>query len=128
MPTPTATVWTGNAGNGLWSDPGNWTNGVPVSGEFYTVDGQDEATIDAVATTVVIAGVQAVQDLIVDTANPASGAAVELTAWPMTRLATVSATTARLIFNPARSGWSADRCPWPASCLAAAIFRWTAAR
>lgn len=79
MPTPTATVWTGNAGNGLWSDPGNWTNGVPVSGEFYTVDGQDEATIDAVATTVVIAGVQAVQDLIVDTANPASGAAVELT-------------------------------------------------
>src|SRR3954467_3039763 len=50
--TPTSTTWTGLAGNGLWSDPDNWTNGVPVTGAAFTSINDDIATIDnSISTT-----------------------------------------------------------------------------
>jgi hypothetical protein len=45
-PTPVSTSWTGDAGNGLWNDPANWTNGVPPSGLPYVSGADDVATLD----------------------------------------------------------------------------------
>ena len=78
-----STTWTGAAGDGLWTDASNWSNGVPQPGGAFSSNGQDVATItnaiDTTPFTVVITGSQSVQDLTVDAADPAGGAAVELT-------------------------------------------------
>src|SRR5579871_1546415 len=29
---PTVDIWSGAAGNGKWSNPGNWSNGIPTPG------------------------------------------------------------------------------------------------
>jgi hypothetical protein len=81
--TPQATVWNGSAGDGLWSDANNWTNGVPYNPLALTSDQQDTATIDnSIETTpytVTIAGQEFVQDLTLDATDPAGGVAVSLT-------------------------------------------------
>ncbi len=38
-PAATVTDWTGAAGDSLWTTPGNWDNGVPVSGFAATFNG-----------------------------------------------------------------------------------------
>src|ERR1700722_3724738 len=82
-PTPVSTTWTGFAGNGLWNDPANWTNGVPPSGAPYTNGADDVATLDnSVETTpftVTITGPSAGDIVTVNLTDPAAAPAVRLT-------------------------------------------------
>ena len=39
------TEWTGAAGNGFWATPGNWSSGVPTSGDVACLDGTGDVTI-----------------------------------------------------------------------------------
>jgi hypothetical protein len=76
------TTWNGNAGNGLWSDPDNWSNGVPPSGAPYANGNDDLATLDnSVETspfTVTIDGQQAGDIVNVDLVDPAGAPSVVL--------------------------------------------------
>ena len=38
------TTWTGGAGNLLWSDPGNWSDGVPEAGQHVGMGGDGQHT------------------------------------------------------------------------------------
>jgi hypothetical protein len=68
------TTWTGSAGNRLWSDPGNWTNGVPPSGASFAKGSDDTVTLDnSVATTpftVTITGAAASATVTVNLTDP----------------------------------------------------------
>ncbi len=78
-----STTWTGAAGNGLWSDPGNWSNGVPLSGVPVASGADDVATIDnSVETTpftLTIDGVEAGDTVNVNLTDPAAAPSVILT-------------------------------------------------
>ena len=82
-PIPVSTTWTGFAGNGLWNDPANWTNGVPPSGAPYTNGADNVATLDnSVETTpftVTITGPPAGDIVNVNLTDPAAAPAVRLT-------------------------------------------------
>jgi hypothetical protein len=54
--TPTVHTWTGTAGTGLWSDPGNWTGGSPTSAEPLPTGTVVVFPIDAQTTHQDIAG------------------------------------------------------------------------
>jgi len=83
MPNATSTVWTGLAGNGLWDDPNNWSNGVPPPGRDYASPQDNEAILDnSIATdpfTVTIAGDQAADLVIVRLTDPDGAPSVRLT-------------------------------------------------
>ena len=42
---PCTTTWTGAAGNGIFTDPGNWTGGVPDGADVACLDGTPAETI-----------------------------------------------------------------------------------
>jgi len=80
---PFTTTWTG-AGDGTnWSDPANWSNGVPLPSAPATDASQDIATIDNSVDTapfgLVIAGSQSAGEIDLNVTDPASGPAVSLT-------------------------------------------------
>ena len=68
MPSPSSTNWTGAAGNGIWSDAANWSDGVPMA---QTPSAQTLASIDnsilAAGFTVIIADGQHAGDILIDT-------------------------------------------------------------
>jgi hypothetical protein len=83
MPDPIVTTWTGLAGNGLWSDPNNWSNGVPPSGRDYASGADNTAVLDnSIVTdpfTVTIDGDQVGGTVIVSLTDPAGEPSVRLT-------------------------------------------------
>ncbi len=80
---PFSTTWTGAGDGTSWSDPANWSNGLPLSGAPAPAANQDIATIDnSVATTpytVTIAGTQNAGEIDVNATDPVGGVAVSLT-------------------------------------------------
>src|SRR5579871_1274185 len=47
---PATSTWTGLAGDGLWGSAGNWTNGVPGSGDTALFSGTTGGTIQVNGT------------------------------------------------------------------------------
>ena len=75
------TTWTGAAGDGLWSNPANWSNGLPTTNVLpqpVTRTLIDNSGASA-PSTITIAGNQVANRLEINRTDPAGGAAVVLT-------------------------------------------------
>ena len=80
---PFSTAWTGAGDGTAWSDPANWTNGVPLTGVNAPTSGQDIATIDNTVDktpfTLAIAGQVGAGEVDINLVDPTGGVAVKLT-------------------------------------------------
>ncbi|HEY3771937.1 MAG TPA: hypothetical protein VGL69_03010 [Solirubrobacteraceae bacterium] len=55
---PCTDTWTGIAGDGLWSDAGNWSNGTPQSTDVACIGQGTSAELDAATTNFTVAGLE----------------------------------------------------------------------